>query len=203
MLNESNNKPIVLIVDDDPSLRLIMSSFASENGYVPIDAASAEEAKGLLDKYTPDIALIDGYMPGMNGFELCQYLKKKPSTSNMPIILITGLDDDKSVQRGFNSGADDFVTKPIHWAVLRHRMAVFTRLGMAKKHDHDNENHTTSELFSNLQKICKEKIDTIVSIAHVGRDSIGEVEPANFEDLFTTIVNCGEELHDLINKIKS
>lgn len=201
MLSESSNKPIVLIVDDDPSLRLIMCSFASENGYVPIDAPGAEEAMALLAKYTPDIALIDGYMPGMNGFELCQYLKKKPSTAEMPIIIITGLDDDKSVQRGFNSGADDFVTKPIHWSVLRHRMAVFTRLGKARKFDSEGV-ASDQDLLSNFQRACKEKLDTIISIAHVGRDSIGEVEPTNFEDLFSTIVNCGEELHDLITKVK-
>ncbi len=199
MDGDINTKPIVLIVDDDPSLRLIMCSFASENGYVPIDAPGAEEAKSLLEKYSPDIALIDGYMPGMNGFEFCNYLKKKPSTSNMPIILITGLDDDKSVQRGFNSGADDFITKPIHWAILRHRMGLLTKFG--KSVDCNKKAGAQSEGFGvNLHRSCQEKIDTIVSIAHVGIDSIGEVEPDNFKDLFSTIINCGDELTKLLKK---
>ncbi|THB74581.1 MAG: response regulator [Gammaproteobacteria bacterium] len=204
MYSNSSYKPIVLIVDDDPSLRLIMCSFASENGYTPIDASGADEAKILLEKYTPDIALIDGYMPGMNGFDFCQYLKENPATANMPVILITGLDDDQSVQRGFSSGADDFVTKPIHWAVLRHRMAVFTRLGESKRSDDADSTVATSyEILANIQKACKEKIDTIISVAHIGKDSIGEVEVANFEDLFSTIENCGEELHNLINKLNT
>ena len=195
-----STKPIVLIVDDDPSLRLIMCSFASENGYEPIDASDADEAKILLEKNKPDIALIDAYMPGMNGFDLCLLLKENPETCDIPVIIITGLDDDKSVQEAFNCGADDFITKPIHWAVLRHRMKVLTQLKINGSNDKIKAN-PNMEIIVSLQKECKEQIDTILNLANIGQGSIGEVDKKHLEELFSRIEACGEELYGTVKKL--
>ncbi len=135
MNNSVDSKPLVLIVDDDPSLRLIICSFAIENGYFPLDASCAEDAKLLLQQNKPDLAIVDGYMPGMDGFSFCEFIKTNPEAKDIPVIIITGLDDDKSVRLAYDSGAQEFIAKPIHWAVLRHIMALFCRAAKAKRVD--------------------------------------------------------------------
>ncbi len=212
MSNDVDSKPIVLIVDDDPSLRLIICSFAIENGYFPLDASCAEEAKILLKQNKPKLAIIDGYMPGMDGFSFCEYIKTNPDTKDIPVIIITGLDDDKSVRQAYDSGAQEFITKPIHWAVLRHRMALFcnnakensagvstTPLGAKQK----NDDH--SDVLDSIAGISQEfqtQIHEIISYARIGKDKDSVFDQSEAINFFSRIEQGGEQLLSLFNSLK-
>ena len=89
--------------------------------YKLLEAATGEEALKLYWQHCPDLLLLDAVMPGIDGFEVCARLRAQDTTT--PVLMITRLDDETSVDRAFEAGADDFITKPIHKAVLRHRVA--------------------------------------------------------------------------------
>ena len=114
--------PVILTVDDDDTLREIISLYLEQWGWESKQAANGWEALRLFQETHPDMVLLDASMPGMDGFETCSKLKRLPSGAKTPIIMVTGLSDDTSVDRAFASGADEYITKPIHWAVLRHRI---------------------------------------------------------------------------------
>lgn len=122
--------PLILVVDDDRSMRLIMRQVMEKEGYQVAEATNGEECLPAYKQLQPDIILLDAIMPVMDGFTCCtqlQTLFADNSASEMlrdrtPILMITGLDDQESVDRAFEAGATDYVTKPIHWAVLRQRV---------------------------------------------------------------------------------
>lgn len=113
--------PLVVIADDDPSIRLILHHILEKEGYRVLDASNGLEAIKLNQQHSPDLVILDAVMPEQDGFTTCKILKtKQPS---LPVVMITALDDDPSVERAFLVGADDYITKPINWSVLKHRMA--------------------------------------------------------------------------------
>ncbi|MEH2366039.1 PleD family two-component system response regulator [Nostoc sp.] len=113
---------LVLIVDDEPFIRLILRHFLEREGYQIVEAQNGIEALTLFNQLHPDIVLLDAIMPDMDGFECCTQLELLDCNKHTPVLMITGLEDQESVDRAFAVGAMDFVTKPIHWPVLRQRV---------------------------------------------------------------------------------
>ncbi|MBD3881844.1 PleD family two-component system response regulator [Phormidium tenue FACHB-886] len=113
---------VVLLIDDDAVVRIHLRLGLEKEGYCIVEAETGIEGLRLYSHFQPDIVLVDGVMPGMDGFECCAQLHALPGGDSTPILMITGLDDQESVDRAFGVGAADFVTKPVHFAVLRQRM---------------------------------------------------------------------------------
>lgn len=118
------NHPIILIALDDRMTRAMMSYILENDGYQVIEAGDGEECLAAYQKTTPNLVLIDAIMPRMNGFECCGELMKLPESVHTPILMITGLEDQTSVDWAFDVGAADYITKPIHWPVLRQRVRI-------------------------------------------------------------------------------
>ena len=114
-------RPVVLLADDDPSIRLMVRHVLESEDFDIIEAADGLEAIKAVEKHHPALILLDAVMPGIDGFTTCQQIKEKGHT-DIPVMMITGLDDDASVERAYEVGAIDFITKPIKWAVLKHRV---------------------------------------------------------------------------------
>jgi len=118
----------ILIVDDDPGARATLEALLASEGYDLTLAASGAEALEKAASLKPDIILLDVMMPGMDGFEVCQRLRSDPLLAQVPVILVTALDDQASRLRGIETGADDFVSKPFNRAELRARVRNIARL---------------------------------------------------------------------------
>ncbi|MEH2042885.1 PleD family two-component system response regulator [Nostoc sp.] len=116
------SQSLVLIVDDEPFIRLILRHFLEQEGYQIAEAQNGIEAINVFNQLHPDIVLLDAIMPDMDGFECCTQLELLDCNKHTPVLMITGLEDQESVDRAFAVGAMDFVTKPIHWPVLRQRV---------------------------------------------------------------------------------
>ena len=114
-------RPIVVLADDDPSIRLMVRHVLESEEFDIVEASDGLEAIKAVEKYHPALILLDAVMPGIDGFTTCQQIKEKGHT-DIPVMMITGLDDDASVERAYEVGAIDFITKPIKWAVLKHRV---------------------------------------------------------------------------------
>ena len=115
-------KPLFFVVDDDAVTRLMLCRFLEKIGYLTMAMSDGAEAVAAFDEHLPDIVLMDAKMPSMNGFDACALMKGRPGGERVPVLMITGLNDDESVDRAYQAGAADFITKPIHWAILRNRV---------------------------------------------------------------------------------
>jgi signal transduction histidine kinase len=122
------HEPIVLIVDDNPAGQIAIKSLLLNQGYRLEMAANGEQALAKAVEVQPDVILLDVMMPDMNGFEVCQRLRRDPLTAEVPIVMVTALDDIESRLAGFEAGTDDFISKPFDRAELRARVRTITRL---------------------------------------------------------------------------
>ena len=119
--------PLVLIVDDELSARLIMRTTLEESGFDVLEADSVAAAREQFARQEPDLIILDVILPDGNGIELCAELRQHPRGHNLPIAMATGLDDLLSIQQAYQSGATDFITKPISWGTLGHRVRYLLR----------------------------------------------------------------------------
>jgi DNA-binding response OmpR family regulator len=111
--------PRLLLVDDDPALLEVLGSFLTRAGYEVATAASGAAAEHAFARQEPDLAVLDVNMPGMDGWEVLQMLRR---TSAMPVIMLTARSDEPDVLRGFSLGADDYIAKPFSFAQLEARI---------------------------------------------------------------------------------
>ncbi len=119
---KQKDPPLILIVDDDKSMRILMRQAMEKEGYQVAEVSDGEQCLFAYTRLHPAIVLLDAMMPVMDGFTCCMQLRALPGGESTPVLMITGLDDRESVDRAFEVGATDYVTKPIHWAVLRQRV---------------------------------------------------------------------------------
>lgn len=112
----------ILVVDDDKALRSLLGLVLEEEGYAITEAKNGEDCLRLFSHLSPDLVLLDAVMPDMDGFACCEQLRLLPEGQRTPVLMITFLDDEDSIERAFQVGATDYITKPIHWPVLLQRL---------------------------------------------------------------------------------
>jgi signal transduction histidine kinase len=118
----------VLIVDDEPTARETLIAILEAEGYELHQAKDGIQALQMLKQIQPDLILLDVMMPAMDGFEVCRRIRATPALAEVPIILLTALDDRASLLKGIESGADDFLSKPPDRRELIARVRTITRL---------------------------------------------------------------------------
>lgn len=116
-----------LVVDDDESQRLLISAALGKERFRIIEAANGQDALDLLEKTQPDLVLLDVDMPVMDGFATCQAIRRHPGFRETPIVMVTGHEDTESIDRAYELGATDFISKPINWALFGHRVRYILR----------------------------------------------------------------------------
>ncbi len=118
----------VLIVDDNPAARETLEELLASENYRLAFAASGPEALQKAVELMPDVILLDVMMPGMDGFEVCTNIRSDPLLAEVPIVLVTALDDEAARVQGLMVGADEFISKPFERTELRTRVRSITRL---------------------------------------------------------------------------
>jgi DNA-binding response OmpR family regulator/DNA-binding CsgD family transcriptional regulator len=104
---------LILVVDDDPDARAMVSKALDGAGYQPLAAHDGTSALALVEKALPDLIVLDAVMPGLSGFETCRMLKARADAAHVPVIFMTGLTETEHVVEGLNAGGVDYVTKPL------------------------------------------------------------------------------------------
>ena len=138
-----DQKSTILIVDDEPSARDTLEALLYHESYDLSFACDGPEALTKATELTPDLILLDVMMPDMDGFEVCQRLRASPLLAEVPVIMVTALDDRDSRLRGIEAGADEFVSKPFDRTELRMRIKTIIRI---------NRYHQLIEERANLQR---------------------------------------------------
>src|SRR6187455_2199646 len=138
----------VLIVDDEYSGRETLQSVLEGEGYTLVMAENGPQAIEKAKTFQPDVILLDVMMPGMTGFEVCERIRNDPQVAEIPIIILTALDDRESLLTGLKAGADDFISKPFDRFELRARLIGITRLN--RYHKLVQEREKLEEAHNNL-----------------------------------------------------
>jgi diguanylate cyclase (GGDEF)-like protein len=128
-MNEAlaTKRGVVLVADDDPVMRMLMIEMLGQVGLDGIEAADGVEAVALFKSAAPDLILMDVDMPNQDGFAACRAVRHDDSGAAIPIIMVTGGDDIEAVTNAYEAGATDFVSKPINWPILGHRVLYVLR----------------------------------------------------------------------------
>jgi diguanylate cyclase (GGDEF)-like protein/PAS domain S-box-containing protein len=138
----------ILIVDDDAGGRRLTRATLMRAGFETSEAADGAQALEAMRELLPDLVLMDVSMPVMDGFTCCAELRKLPGGQRVPVVMMTGLDDVQSIERAFEVGATDFITKPINWPILSHRVRYMLRASAAI-----NDLKQNQRRLSNAQRI--------------------------------------------------
>ncbi|MGZ8227073.1 MAG: EAL domain-containing protein [Methylococcaceae bacterium] len=117
----------ILLVDDDPSFRLITAEALRSSAFYVDEASSGAQALEIIKHQLPDVVLLDAVMEGLDGFETCRLLKADPAMMDVPIIMSTRLGDTNSINLAFDAGATDFVVKPVRYPILINRLYFILR----------------------------------------------------------------------------
>lgn len=118
----------ILVVDDEPKNVKLLADLLTAKGYTAITASSGQEALAKVEGEQPDLVLLDVVMPEMSGYKVCQKIRENPSTEMLPVVMVTALDPAEERVKGLDSGADDFLTKPINLAELLARVRSLLRI---------------------------------------------------------------------------
>jgi two-component system alkaline phosphatase synthesis response regulator PhoP len=139
--------PTVLVVDDNQENLELLQAYLEDIDCEAVSARDGLEAMNIIGDNPPDLILLDVMMPKMSGFEVCKRLKNDPKTSDIPIIMVTALNEFGDIERGIDSGTDDFISKPVNKLELLTRVRTMLKL----KHLSDKLQRTLAYL-SEIEK---------------------------------------------------
>ncbi len=176
----------LLVVDDDKEIAKLAAIYLKEDGYEVFTAYSGKEALTLMQTQEIHLAILDIMMPGMDGFEVCRYIRQK---SNIPIIMLSARSNDDDKVEGLSSGADDYVVKPFSPLELKARVKSQLRRFMVLNTSPENADNTTKE-----QEFLQRNQLTINLQTHEVTSYGKEVTltPTEFKILYFLASNAGE-----------
>jgi len=138
-VTEEKRKFRALVVDDDLSQRMLESAALEKAGFTVRLAEDGEQAIAVLDKFRPHLILMDVDMPGIDGYEACRDVRSRRAFRDTPIIMVTGHEDSESIDMAYQSGATDFISKPINFSLLGHRVRYILRASQIGRGLRDSE----------------------------------------------------------------
>lgn len=196
----------ILIVDDNPNNLLLIQLILEENKVKQIyKALSAQEAFEALESHDIDAILLDVLMPDINGIQVCKIIRDNPRYNNIPIIMVTAVDDDTTFKESFNAGADDFVPKPINDVVLVSRLkSQLEKHQMRKTLIEQSRFSAMDEIISMLAHQWRQPLSIINTISNTVRTKVqlGSLEETDIEVAFDKIENNTEALSRMIDSFK-
>jgi len=140
-----------MIVEDEPELRQLLASYLINDGYSVIEAEDGVAALSLFGSETVDLVILDIMIPKIDGYGVCEFVKKQ---SNVPVIFLSALDDEKSMVKGYDSLADDYVTKPFSMPVfLRKVKAVLRRDSSSSAEEYAKVIYKDIEIIPDMAKV--------------------------------------------------
>lgn len=129
MIERSDPDRVVraLVVDDDLTIRVLAQKILMVEGFQVEEACNGVMAIAAIEKRMPDLVLLDVVMPDLDGFKVCQHIRSLPDGESCAILMMTSLDDSASIMQAYESGATDFISKPINWQILGYRIQYIMR----------------------------------------------------------------------------
>jgi signal transduction histidine kinase len=206
--------PPLLIVDDDPIVRSLMRATLEVDGYEIIEAEDGDEACDLYEARRPQLIVADVVMPRMDGFALCRELRRRPESAHVPILMATGLDDIPSITKAYEAGATDFVSKPLNWVILGHRVRYMLRASDAfeqlrqsrdrlilAKEEAEAASRAKTEFLANMGHELRTPLNAIIGFSTILRDGALGPIAEKYAEYAGAIAESGAHLLAVINGI--
>src|SRR5690348_4062127 len=213
-MSDNNANAPILLVDDDVVVRSLIRATLEVDGYEIIEAADGEEGLALYEARRPQLLIADVVMPRMDGFALCRELRGRKESAYLPILMATGLDDVPSITKAYEAGATDFISKPLNWVVLGHRIRYMLRASrafdelrrnqnrlVAAKEEAETANRAKTEFLANMSHELRTPLNAIIGFSTVMRDGTFGPLSAKYAEYAAVIAESGTHLLTLINSI--
>lgn len=185
----------VLIVDDEPqNVQVMREILRFHKKFDCIGANSGEEALSILEKYFPEIILLDVMMPGIDGYEVCRQVRSKTRHKFCKIIMISGMSMIDDRLKGYEAGADDYLTKPYVEDELLAKLEVYSKLNRMEEVD---------SLKTTALSILNHETRTPLNGILLGSDLLRDIEglPEKAKEYVNLISDCGDRIQELVEKI--
>ena len=186
----SANQLKALIADDDAGIQLTLSALLEQKGYVVTAVGNGVEAVAALSGNEFSIVLLDIRMPQMDGFEACTSIRELENGKHVPILMLTGQDDNESIEKSFEVGATDFVAKPINFALMGFRIDYLVRASnVAEELRNAQQRSSHAQRIANLGHIEWNMAKEIVHCSKGVREILLLPEQAKFNH-FAHFLDC-------------
>lgn len=140
--NQTDSRKLVWVVDDDETVLLLAEEVLASEGFRAQTFLNGQSALEAALENLPDVVVLDVLLPGLNGFEFCARLRGLPGGEDIPVLVMTSLDDPDSINRAYEAGATDFATKPINWSLETRRLRYLLRTAELAKELKQKEHET-------------------------------------------------------------
>lgn len=171
MGNSVDTTKKILIVDDVEANRFALRNIISDMGYQAVLAENGIQALKIMERFVPQLILLDVAMPDMDGYELCSIVKSKPETRDIPIIFISAFDEPEDIIRGFTLGGEDYITKPFIQEVVQARVKVHVKVAEAAMDMQNMNRKLTASIQEQLKQMEQEKKNVLYALVSVAREN--------------------------------
>lgn len=174
MAHENINKEVsrILIVDDVEENRFVLRDIIVDMGYLPILTENGVQALKMVQRYHPQLIILDVAMPEMDGYEFCRLIKENADTRDIPIVFISAFDDPSDIVRGFNLGGEDYITKPFIPEVVKARVSLHLKLSEASRSMMEINRQLQVSVNEQLRQMEMEKKNVLYALRRVARENI-------------------------------
>lgn len=174
MAQESTSKEIarILIVDDVEQNRFVLRDIINDMGYLPILTENGIQALKMVERYRPQLIILDVAMPEMDGYEFCKIVKDNADTRDIPIVFISAFDDPSDIVKGFGLGGEDYITKPFIPEVVKARVGVHLKLAETKRSMMEINRQLQASVNAQLTQMEMEKKNVLHALTRVARASV-------------------------------
>jgi len=205
--SKSKHKGNILVVDDNPTNLSLLFKYLKDSGYKLYLIESGESALEQIGDIKPDLILLDIRMPQLDGFEVCKILKANKKTKDIPVIFMTALSEDEDKIKGFNMGAVDYVTKPLHYEEVLARVNTHMTIRLLQLElEQQNEelqklNLNKNKFFSIISHDIKSPLNAVIMFSKLlmeQKENISVDEPKQLVEL---LYDASKNVYDFIDKL--
>jgi|SRR5579872_1211921 len=203
--NSSPSSPAILVVDDDPMQRVAARGYLEAAGFEVSESSGGADCLRRMHSIRPDLVILDVMMPDIDGFEVCRHIRSDADLAHTPVLMITGLDDQDSIERAFEVGATDFLVKPVTWALLAYRVRFMLRLSQVEQntrvalHLAEAANRAKSSFLANMSHELRTPLNAIIGFSDFMRSTA--LPPSAHKEYSDHIYDSGSHLLQIVTDV--